>query len=79
MFSYNCVKNAGTLIMPNIAFFVFQRNERREREQRELAKQALQAQKFEYSDQLSSFDGTRSSSSSETDSYTNGTQVLPVH
>jgi len=62
----------------NIAFLMFQRNERREREQRELAKQALQAQKYEYSDHLSSFDGTRSSSSSESDSYTNGTQVLPV-
>lgn len=54
---------------------MFQRNERREREQRELAKQAHQAHKCEYIDQLSSFDGSRSSSSSESDSYTGGTQV----
>jgi hypothetical protein len=63
----------------NIVLYVFQRNERREREQRELAKQALQAQKCEYSDNMSSFDGSRSSVSSESDSYTNGTQVLPLH
>ncbi|XP_033608822.1 voltage-dependent T-type calcium channel subunit alpha-1H isoform X2 [Cryptotermes secundus] len=56
--------------------FSAERNERREREQRELAKQAHQAHKCEYSDHFSSLDGSRSSSSTESDSYTTGTQEL---
>ncbi|XP_069691068.1 voltage-dependent T-type calcium channel subunit alpha-1G isoform X2 [Periplaneta americana] len=58
--------------------FSAERNERREREQRELAKQAQLAHKCEYSDNLSSFDGSRSSSSSETDSCTQGRMSMSV-
>ncbi|XP_063224731.1 voltage-dependent T-type calcium channel subunit alpha-1G [Bacillus rossius redtenbacheri] len=46
--------------------FSAERNERREREQRELAKQ--QSLKYDYGDRLSSLDGSRTSSSTETDS-----------